>query len=88
VLEATQCPLCERWIVDGEITKTRSGVLARRFVHRWDLQEFVCERCDYELGPDTVRLKAIEMSKNAEEMLAMYLASWIPNDWTTTLCRT
>ena len=71
-LTGTKCPLCERVIVDGEIS--RPGGCHRRFIARWDLGGAVCERCDIELGPDTARLEAMWMSPNADELVSKYLA--------------
>lgn len=73
VLNATKCPLCDRVIVDGEISPP--GGSHHRFVSRWDVISVVCERCDRELGPDETRLEAMRLSPNAEEMVTKYLAA-------------
>jgi len=71
-LVGTKCPLCERVIVDGEISPP--GGSHHRFIARWDLGGAVCERCDIELGLDTARLEAMKLSPNADEMVSKYLA--------------
>ena len=71
-LVATKCPLCERVIVDGEISPP--GGSHHRFIARWDLGGAVCNRCDIELGPDTARLEAMRSSPNADELISKYLA--------------
>ena len=70
-LVATKCPLCERVIVDGEISPP--GGSHHRFIARWDLGGAVCNRCDIEFGPDTARLEAMRLSPNADELINKYL---------------
>ena len=73
-LKTEQCPLCDHHIVDGYIPK-HGGASCRRFIVRYDLNgQAVCEQCDRELGPDQVRIKAMSLSPNGEEMIARYLA--------------
>ncbi len=67
------CPLCGTWAV-GHFPKR--GGQAVGFVWRMDLASFVCHRCDFLLGPDNVRLQAMQLCKDPVRVTGEYMRTW------------
>lgn len=72
VINMTPCPCCGRNVPDT-ILKNRDGArfpIRGLFHYRMDLLEFVCLKCDAELGSDTVREKLKAMCSKPAEVTA------------------